>query len=63
MKISLWRRITGLIIAMLINSNIITNIIIFGYLMQTCMITKLAYRLTNNKYGYEVYENTSEQMS
>ena len=55
--------ITGLIIAMLINSNIITNIIIFGYLMQTCMITKLAYRLTNNKYGYEVYENTSEQMS
>ena len=31
--------------------------------MQTCMITKLAYRLTNNKYGYEVYENTSEQMS
>lgn len=55
--------ITGLIIALLINNNIITNIIIFGYLIQTCMITKLAYRLTNNKYGYEVYENTSEQMS
>lgn len=55
--------ITGLIIASVIKNNIISNIIIFGYLMQTCMITKLAYRLTNNKYGYEVYKNTSEQMS
>lgn len=55
--------IIGLIIALVIKNNIISNIIIFGYLIQTCMITKLAYRLTNNKYGYEVYENTSEQMS
>lgn len=55
--------IIGLIIALFIKNNIISNIIIFGYLMQTCMITKLVYRLTNNKYGYEVYENTSEQMS
>ena len=55
--------IIGLIIALFIKNNIISNIIIFGYLMQTCMITKLAYRLTNNKYGYEVYGNTSEQMS
>lgn len=53
----------GLAIALIIRNNIISNIIIFGYLMQTCMITKLAYRLTNNKYGYEVYEKTSEQMS
>ena len=55
--------IIGLAIALVIKNNIISNIIIFGYLMQTCMITKLAYRLSNNKYGYEVYENTSEQMS
>lgn len=55
--------IIGLLIALVIKNNIISNIIIFGYLMQTCMITKLVYRLTNNKYGYEVYENTSEQMS
>lgn len=55
--------IVGLVIALIIRNNIISNIIIFGYLIQTCMITKLAYRLTNNKYGYEVYENTSEQMS
>ena len=55
--------IIGLVIALVIKNNIISNIIIFGYLMQTCMITKLAYRLSNNKYGYEVYQNTSEQMS
>lgn len=55
--------IIGLIIAFFINDNVISNIIIFGYFMQTCMITKLTYRLTNNKYGYEVYENTSTQMS
>ena len=55
--------IVGLAIALIIKNNIVSNIIIFGYLMQTCMITKLAYRLSNNKYGYEVYQNTSEQMS
>lgn len=55
--------IIGLAIALVIKNNIISNIIIFGYLMQTSMITKLAYRLSNNKYGYEVYQNTSEQMS
>lgn len=55
--------IIGLIIALVIKNNIISNIIIFGYTIQTFMITKIAYRLTNNRYGYEVYENTSEQMS
>lgn len=49
----------ALIIASIIPNNIITNIILFGYLIQTLNITKIAYRLTNNKYGYEVYSNTS----
>ena len=49
----------GLIVAGSINYNTISNIIIFGYLLQTLMITKIAYRLTNNKYGYEVYGDTS----
>lgn len=53
----------GLILALFIKNNVIANMIIFGYFIQTCMITRLAYRLTNNRYGYEVYENTSEQMS
>ena len=55
--------VLGLIIALFIKNNVISNIIIFGYFLQTCMITRIAYRLTNNRYGHEVYENTSEQMS
>ena len=55
--------ILGLIISLFIKNNVISNIIIFGYFLQTCMITRLAYRLTNNRYGHEVYEDTSEQMS
>ena len=50
--------IVGLIISAVIKNNTISNIIIFGYIVQTFMITKLAYKLTKNKYGYEVYSNT-----
>lgn len=51
--------IIGLVIAVIIKNNVISNIIIFGYFVQTCMITRLAYKITNNKYGYELYENAS----
>ena len=51
--------VIGLIVAVIIKNNIISNIIIFGYFIQTIMITRLAYKITNNKYGYELYENTS----
>lgn len=51
--------IIGLVISVIIKNNIISNIIIFGYFIQTCMITRLAYKITNNKYGYELYENAS----
>ena len=51
--------ILGLIISAVVQSNIISNLIIFGYFVQTCMITRLAYKLTNNKYGYEVYGNAT----
>ena len=47
----------GLIVALLIQNSAISNILIFGNLVQTLTITKLAYRLTHNKYGYEVYGN------
>ena len=49
----------GLVTALFIKDNTICNILIFGNLVQTLTITKLAYRLTNNKYGYEVYGNAS----
>lgn len=51
----------GLLVATFIQNNIICNILILGNFVQTLTITKLAYRLTNNKYGYEVYTNTSIQ--
>lgn len=45
------------IIALIINNPIITGIIIFGDLIQTLTITRLAYNITDNKYGHEVYAN------
>ena len=54
----------GLVVATFIPNSVISNILIFGYLFQTLTITKLAYRITNNKYGYEVYgENTSSNVA
>lgn len=44
-----------LVIGALINDYVISNIIIYGILIQTIMITRFIYKLTNNKYGYEVY--------
>ena len=44
-----------LIIAMFIKDNVLSNLIIFGMLIQTITITRFAYKLTKNKYGYEVY--------
>ena len=46
-----------LLIALVINNPIITSIIIFGDLIQTLTITRLAYNLTDSKYGHEVYAN------
>ena len=45
------------IIALIINNPFITSIIIFGDLIQTLTITRLAYNLTDSKYGHEVYAN------
>ena len=45
----------GLGIAIFIPNNEIANILIFGNFIQTLCITKFVYRITNNKYGYEVY--------
>ena len=52
----------GLICAIFIKDNTISNILILGNLIQTITITKVVYRLTNSKYGYEIYGNTEEKM-
>ena len=44
-----------LIIGLIVNNQIISNIIILGIFAQSITITKIAYKLTNNRYGYEVY--------
>ena len=51
----------GLVLALMIKDSMYSNMLIFGNLIQTLTITKLAYKLTKNKYGYEVYQDASVQ--
>ena len=48
----------GLVVALFIPNGEIANILIFGSFIQTLTITKFAYKITKNKYGYEVYGNS-----
>lgn len=45
----------NMLIALFIQNTIISNLLIFGTLVQTISITRIAYILTKNKYGYEEY--------
>ena len=53
----------GLLVAAIIKNNLISNILILANLFQTISITKFIYKLTNNKYGYEVYGDTSTELA
>lgn len=44
-----------LVIGAVINNYVISNIIVLGMFVQSITITRMAYKLTNNRYGYEVY--------
>ena len=44
-----------LIYSVLIGNPILSNIAILGVFIQTIFISRLAYKLTHNKYGYEEY--------
>lgn len=46
----------SLIISILITNEFIANVLLIGYFMQTLTITKLAYKVTKTKCGYEVYQ-------
>ena len=46
----------SLILSVFIPSTVISNILLYGIFFQTLTITRLAYKLTNNKYGYELYK-------
>lgn len=47
--------IINMVIAIVVPNNTISNILIFGTLVQTFSITRLAYKITKNEYGYEAY--------
>lgn len=51
-----------LVVSLVIKNNVVSNILIFGTLLQTISITRFIYNITNNKYGYEeYYKNESLQ--
>lgn len=52
-----------LIVGVIVKDNTVSNIIIIGILLQTVMITRIAYRITKNKYGHEVYLENNELIS
>ena len=49
--------ILTLIAATFIQDSTLANILIIGVIIQTLCITRIIYKLTNNKYGHEVYAN------
>lgn len=46
-----------ILIAVFIDNATISGIIIFGDFIQTLTITRFAYKITDNKYGHEIYAN------
>ena len=49
-----------LVFALIIKNNTISNILIFNTLIETICITKIAYKLTKNQYGYKTYKLQGE---
>lgn len=47
-------------VAVFIQDSTISNILVFGTIIQTISITRIAYKITGNKYGYEEYEKSLE---
>ena len=48
-----------ILIAIFIKNTTISGIIIFGDFIQTLTITRFAFKITDNKYGHEVYANNT----
>ncbi len=52
-----------LMIAIIVKNTVISNLLIFGTLLQTITITRFIYKITNNKYGYEEYLKNQAETS
>ena len=44
-----------LVVGLIVKNQVISNLLIFGTILQTISITRFMYKITNNKYGYEEY--------
>ena len=49
-----------LVAALFVPDKMMSNILIIGSIFQSISISRLAYKITNNKYGHEVYEKQLE---
>ena len=49
-----------LLAALIIQNQVYSNILIFGTIIQSMSITRIAYKLTKNKYGHEIYAEQSQ---
>lgn len=49
-----------LVVALFVQDSTLSNILIIGTIVQTVSITRIAYKLTGNKYGYEEYAKAQE---
>ena len=47
-------------VSLIIQNQVYSNILIIGSIIQSLSITRIAYKLTNNKYGHEIYEKQLE---
>lgn len=45
----------NLIVGIIVKNNVISNILLFGTIIQSLSITRFAYKITKNEYGYENY--------
>lgn len=50
----------NMIVAIILKNQVIVNILVFGTIIQTITITKIAYKITKNKSGYEEYLKAQE---
>lgn len=49
--------------AILIQDRILSNILIIGSIFQTMTITRIAYKITKNEYGHEIYEKENIELN
>ena len=47
--------VISLVISLALQNQVLSNILIIGTFLQSISISRIAYKLTNNKYGHEVY--------